>query len=70
MGQIAQGFGNVKVVAMKFLYLRMVMKLQIAMAIPYRSFKERMRLMKKYEKLGTKITVYDNYLLVEGTCLL
>jgi hypothetical protein len=60
----------VKVVAIISQYLRMVMKLQIAMAIPYRSFKERMRLMKKYEKLGTKITVYDDYLLVEGTCLL
>ena len=44
--------------------------MQVVIAIPYKSFKERIRLMKKYEKLKTKITVYDDYLLIEGTCLL
>ena len=44
--------------------------MQVVIAIPYRSFKERMKLMKEYKKLGTKITVYKNYLLIEGKCLL
>lgn len=46
------------------------MKSQVVISIPYRSFKERIRLTKKYEKLRAKITVYDDYLLIEGTCLL
>ena len=47
-----------------------VTKSQVAIVIPYRNFKQRIRMTKKYEKLGAKIIKYDDYLLIEGTCLL